>query len=258
MLQFRDVTFAYNSEPVLEGITLRVRAGDMLALIGPNGGGKTTLLKLAAGLLRPSAGRVEFEKQTLETFSRRVLARFIAFVPQQMTLPFDFKVQQIVEQGRTPYLGLLGGLRQPDRLAVDYAMERTSVTHLKDRVYNQLSGGEQQRVRIAIALAQKPRLLLLDEPTQHLDFVRQEEVLELISQLNSDGVTVIAAIHDLHAVRIFFPSVLLLGQNRRFAQGASSEILRPEVLQAAFGAPPKQLTSIPSFAVSLHPTLRNN
>jgi iron complex transport system ATP-binding protein len=253
MLRLSEVNFAYNSEPVLEGVTLSIREGDRVALIGPNGIGKTTLLKLAAGLLEPSSGSIEFVGRPMEGFSRRVLARFIALVPQQMNVPFEFTVRQIVEQGRTPYVSLLGSLRREDHLAIEEAMERTGVTRLKGRVYNRLSGGEQQRVRIAIALAQQPKLLLLDEPTQHLDFVRQDEVLELVSRLNSDGVTVVAAIHDLHAASMFFPWVVLLGQKRMIYQGSSTEVLRPEILSAGFGASPKLVASLSRLEVNSRP-----
>jgi iron complex transport system ATP-binding protein len=202
--------------------------------VGANGTGKTTLLKLAAGLLKPAAGRVLLEGRDVRLTPRRDVAREIAYVPQQLIVPFDFTVQEIVEQGRTPYLRMFGSLRSYDRVAVGHAMEVTSITHLRRRIFNQLSGGEQQRVKIAVALAQEPRLLLLDEPTQHLDIGRQAEILELILELNEQGVTIISALHDLSAVRAAFPSIILLYLDRQIVQGATSAILRQETIERAF------------------------
>jgi iron complex transport system ATP-binding protein len=165
---------------------------------------------------------------------RRKIAQCMAFVPQQLVVPFDFTVEQLVSQGRTPYLRALHNLRIEDYTAIEEAMARTQITHLARRIFNELSGGEQQRVKIAIALAQQPKLLLLDEPTQHLDIGRQAEILELLLKLNAEGVTVVAAIPDLHAVERAFATVILLHQ-RTLMQGTPSELLRPELVAEAFG-----------------------
>jgi iron complex transport system ATP-binding protein len=234
ILELSAVAFSYGQVPVFQNTSLKVQRGERVALVGANGAGKTTLLKLAAGLLRPTAGSVLLEGRDIYQTPRREVAREIAYVPQQLAVPFDFTVQEIVEQGRTPYLRMLSGLGRHDREAVDHAMQVTSVTHLQRRIFNQLSGGEQQRVKLAVALAQEPRLLLLDEPTQHLDIGRQAEILELILELNERGVTIISALHDLNAVQSAFPSIILLYLDRQIVHGATSLILKQETIEQAF------------------------
>lgn len=234
ILEFSSVSFSYGRTSLLQDVSLEVQRGERVALVGANGTGKTTLLKLAAGLLRPAAGSVLLEGHDLRRTPRNEIAKEIAYVPQQLAVPFDFTVQEIVQQGRTPYLRMFSGLHEHDREAVEHAMQVTSVAHLRRRVFNQLSGGEQQRVKIAVALAQEPRLLLLDEPTQHLDIGRQAEILELILELNERGVTIISALHDLNAVQSSFPSIILLYLDRQIVHGATSVILKQETIERAF------------------------
>lgn len=234
LLELREVSFSYGTAAIFDGISWQVEQGNRVAVIGANGMGKSTLLRLATGLLAPARGAVLLDGRPLHKMRRRNVAQFIAFVPQQLVVPFDFTVEQLVSQGRTPYLRALHNLRIEDYRAIDEAMIRTQITHLRSRIFNQLSGGEQQRVKIAIALAQQPKLLLLDEPTQHLDIGRQAEILELLLKLNNEGVTIVAAIHDLHAVQRVFPTVALLHE-RRLMQGTVSALLRPELLTQAFG-----------------------
>jgi iron complex transport system ATP-binding protein len=233
LLELRDVSFSYGKEPIFHEVSWKITHGDRVAMIGRNGVGKSTLLRLAIGLLAPRQGAVLLEGQPLARMRRRKIAQSIAFVPQQLVVPFDFTVEQLVSQGRTPYLRALHNLRTEDYVAIKEAMTRTQITHLAGRIFNELSGGEQQRVKVAIALAQQPKLLLLDEPTQHLDIGRQAEILELLLKLNLEGVTIVAAIHDLHAVQQVFPTVILLHQ-RRLIQGPPSELLRPELIAEAF------------------------
>ena len=234
ILEFSTVNFSYGRASLFQDSSLVVQHGERVALVGANGTGKTTLLKLAAGLLRPITGSVLLEGRDIRQTPRSEVAKEIAYVPQQLAVPFDFTVQEIVEQGRTPYLRMFGGLSRHDREAVEHAMQVTSVSHLRSRIFNQLSGGEQQRVKIAVALAQEPRLLLLDEPTQHLDIGRQAEILELILELNERGVTIISALHDLNAVQSSFPSIILLYLDRQIVHGATSLILKQETIERAF------------------------
>jgi iron complex transport system ATP-binding protein len=234
LLELRNVSFAYTTEPVFHEISWQIAQGDRVAIIGRNGAGKSTLLRLAIGLLTPAQGAVLLDGHPLNKMRRRRIAQCVAFVPQQLVVPFDFTVEQLVSQGRTPYLGALHNLRREDYAAIEEAMARTQITHLARRIFNELSGGEQQRVKIAIALAQQPKLLLLDEPTQHLDIGRQAEILELLLNLNAEGVTIVAAMHDLHAVQQAFKTVVLLHE-RTLQQGTPSELLLPELVAQAFG-----------------------
>jgi len=234
LLELRDIAFSYGAESIFQQVCFTVKQGERVAVIGRNGSGKTTLLRLAAGLLTAHQGLVLLDGCAVNKMSRRSIARLIAFVPQHLFVPFDFTVDQLVSQGRTPYLRALHNLSATDCAAIDEAMFRTQITHLRHRIFNQLSGGEQQRVKIAIALAQQPKLLLLDEPTQHLDIGRQAEILALLLKLNLEGVTIVAAIHDLHAVQQAFPTVALLHE-QTIMQGTASSLLRPELLAPAFG-----------------------
>jgi iron complex transport system ATP-binding protein len=241
LLGFERVSFSYVHRRVIADAAFSIEEGACTALIGPNGGGKTTMLRLAAGLLQPSTGQIIFDGEKLETQSRRRIAQQIALVPQHLEIPFSFTVQQIVEQGRTPYTGLFGGLNARDRYAITRAIEMTSIGALRHRIFNELSGGEQQRVKIALGLAQEPKLLLLDEPTQNLDFGRQMELIALIKQLHAQGVNIIAAVHDLALISGIFSSVLLVSPHERLRIGPPGDVLHPAVLERAFQCPAPNL-----------------
>jgi iron complex transport system ATP-binding protein len=240
LLQFVDVSFSYQQHSVLNDVSFSIEAGECGALIGPNGVGKTTLLRLAAGVLACSSGTVSLAGRGLDALGRGEAARLIALVPQRFEVPFDFTVEQIVEQGRTPYLGLFAGFKRRDRQAVERALELADVTPLRNRIFNELSGGERQRVKIALGLAQEPRLLLLDEPTQNLDLGRQLELLDSIHALNKEGVTILAAMHDLQLIPGTFSSVLLLEPDQEARKGRAHDILQPDILERAFDCPPRR------------------
>ena len=239
-LELLNVSFSYERNSVLEDLNFTMERGECAALIGPNGVGKTTLLRLAAGIVACSQGSVSLDGRKFDTLSCGEAARMVALVPQRFEVPFDFTVEQIVEQGRTPYLGLFSGLGRQDRIAVERALDLTAVTSLRKRVFNELSGGERQRVKIALGLAQEPRLLLLDEPTQNLDLGRQLELLDYIRVLNDEGVTILAAMHDLQLIPGAFSSVLLLEPDHEIRKGDPQDILQPEILERAFDCPPRR------------------
>jgi iron complex transport system ATP-binding protein len=238
LLRLHGVNFAYGEHTVLHSASFALEPGSCTALIGTNGVGKTTLLRIAAGVLRPASGSVTLGGRPMETIPLKEVARTVALVPQQLELPFAFTVQQVVEQGRTPYIGLLRGPGRSDRLAVDRALDLADVSHLRHRIFNELSGGERQRVKIALGLAQQPRLLLLDEPTQNLDIGRQVELIDLLHFLQAEGITILASIHDLHLVDKNFSTVLLLSPGQPLASGTPEQMLKPSVLERAFQCPP--------------------
>ncbi len=234
LLSFDAVGFRYGERQVLADVSFTLEEGGCTALIGPNGAGKTTLLRLGAGSLKPSSGSVLIEGKPPAEMPHRLRSRLVALVPQQLDVPFDFTVNQIVEQGRTPYLGLLRGPGREDRIAVDRALEWTDTIHFRNRVYNELSGGERQRVKVALGLAQGAKLLLLDEPTQNLDIGRQAELTDLLHRLRGEGITVLASIHDLHLVTGNFSAALLLGPNHSLISGTPAGVLTAENLSKAF------------------------
>jgi ABC-type cobalamin/Fe3+-siderophores transport system ATPase subunit len=240
LLRFVDVSFGYGDSNVIQSSSFDLQEGSCTALIGPNGVGKTTLLRLAAGVLKCTSGSVLLEDKPLNKLAIRTVARTIAFVPQQLDLPFQFTVRQVVEQGRTPYLGLLRGPMRDDRIAVDRALELADVSVLQHRIFNELSGGERQRVKIALGLAQQPKLLLLDEPTQNLDIGRQIELIDLLHFLRAEGITIFASIHDIQLIEGNFSTVLLLSPDTPLMSGTPADVLKPSILEKAFNCPPRR------------------
>ena len=238
LLRADSVSFEYQGNRVLRQASFDLEEGSCSALIGLNGSGNTTLLRIAAGVLRPASGIVSLRGRSMETLSLKEVARTVALVPQQLELPFAFTVEQVVEQGRTPYIGMLRGPDRSDRMAVDRALDLADVSSLRRRVFNELSGGERQRVKIALGLAQEPRLLLLDEPTQNLDIGRQVELIDLLHFLRDEGITILASIHDLHLVDKNFSTVLLLSPGQPLASGTPEQMLKPSILERAFQCPP--------------------
>lgn len=236
LLEIQNITFGYGDKPLLYDVSLSVQRGEMVGLLGPNGSGKTTLLRLISGLLRPQQGSVLLERRNLQRWGRRGAAQRIAVVPQELHIPFAFTVEHMVSLGRTPFVKpLLGERTQHDQEIVEDALQAAGIAPLANRIFNELSGGERQRVMIAMALAQEPSLLLLDEPTSHLDIKYQIETLELVQRLNRErGVTVIAAMHDLNLASRYF-SRLLLFQRGIVADGGPAEVLEPGLLSRVYG-----------------------
>ena len=235
LVEVKGVTFGYEREPLLYDVHVRVREGEMVGLLGPNGSGKTTLLRLVSGVLRPQQGAVVLEGRDLQDWGRRGIARRVAVVPQELHMPFAFTVEQMVGLGRTPFINLFGTRSNQDTDIVQDAMHAADITALAERIFNELSGGEQQRVVVAMALAQQPKLLLLDEPTAHLDIKYQIDVLELVQRLNRErGVTVIAAMHDLNLAARYFPRLLLF-QRGIVADAGPAEVLEPHLLKRVYG-----------------------
>ena len=233
-----QIRFSYDGRPVLTDLSLEIGAGDRVAILGPNGAGKTTLLRLLSGVRTPNQGSILLDGRSLDSVSRPEVARKIAVVPQDLTIPFAFTAREVVELGRTPHLRLLRGFRARDRRAVEQAMALTDTTRLGDRIIHELSGGERQRVIIAMALAQEPQILLLDEPTHLLDISRQAEILDLITELNlSRGLTVVAAIHDLNLAGRYFNRLLILHRGTVLAEGAPEAVLRSDIVEEAYGGP---------------------
>jgi iron complex transport system ATP-binding protein len=243
LLQFFNVGFHYDERQVLSNVSFTVHAGTCVALVGANGSGKTTLLRMASGALAASSGVVSLEGQTPSKMPHRLRSRLVALVPQQLDIPFDFTVQQIVAQGRTPYLGLLRGPSQTDHLAVERALDLTDTVDLRHRIFNELSGGERQRVKIALGLAQEAKLLLLDEPTQNLDIGRQTELLILFDRLRDEGITILASIHDIHLIPGSFSEAHILNPDQSMTSGMPADILTSENLSKAFRFTPGRFPS---------------
>ena len=219
----------------MNGVSLAVQRGDLVGLLGPNGSGKTTMLKLLGGILRPQRGAIAFEGKPLSEWTRRDAARKIAYVPQETHAPFDFSVMEIVMMGRFPHLGPFA-LEGPEDLRVaQQALEATGMSAFAERQFHTLSGGEKQRVVIASALAQNPELLLLDEPTASLDVGHQLEVQQLLSRLNAGGqVAMVLSTHDLNLAASLCRRLVLIRDGRVLASGPTAEVLTPSAVRALY------------------------
>jgi iron complex transport system ATP-binding protein len=220
---------------VLDGVTLLVPPALLVGLVGPNGAGKTTLLRVVAGLLRPEAGTVWVEGRQPHATPAAEMARLVAVLPQHPVLPAGVSVREAVGWGRLPHLGRFSRPGHEDLRAVDDALARTDVTALADRDTGALSGGERQRVLIARALAQTPRVLLLDEPTAHLDLGHQVEIMRMLQGLARDGLAIVAALHDLTLAAGYCDHVVVLGAGRLLASGVPAYVVTEEVVAAAYG-----------------------
>lgn len=236
LLAADNLRAGYDGREVLRGVDVRLRAGEFWGLLGPNGSGKSTLLKALTGVLPLWSGEVRLADHALGELRRREIAQQVAVVPQLVEMPFDFTVGEIVMMGRTPHLGRLQPEGEGDRAATKLALERCDAWALRDRMLSELSGGERQRAIIARALAQEPRLLLLDEPTTHLDLGHQLEVFELLRHLNeADGLTIACVSHDINLAAQNCHRITLLRDGRVFAEGAPEEVLTPEAIRELYG-----------------------
>ena len=243
-LQLHDFRFGFPRRPDFLGpVSLAVQPGDTWAIIGPNGAGKSTLLRLMAGLLPPKSGAIEWSGTNLSKLPPRARARAIAFLPQRSPTDFDLTVREVVLMGRFPHrsLGLFESAN--DHRIAEEAMRTTAVLLLADRVFSTLSGGEAQRVHLAAALAQQPKLLLLDEPTASLDLEHQLGIFELLRRIaNQHAVAVVVVTHDVNLAARYCDHVLLLDDGRVAAVGSPREVITPAVLEPVYRV---GLTAVP-------------
>src|SRR5438874_40398 len=238
MLTAENVSFAYDRRArlVLDDVSLSVPRGAIVGLLGPNGSGKTTMLRLLSGTLTPTAGRVTLDDVAIAALSRRELARRIAVVPQDTHAAFDFSAIEIVLMGRYPHLGAFE-LEGVDDLAIAReALAATGTSSLEARRFTALSGGEKQRVVIAGALAQRPDILLLDEPTASLDLGFQLEITALLADLNrTRGVTMVVSTHDLNLAAALCTELVLLKGGRVLAHGPTEQVLDAGAVRVLYG-----------------------
>ncbi|HZD05492.1 MAG TPA: ABC transporter ATP-binding protein [Longimicrobiales bacterium] len=247
----RDLRVRYvrAARPALDGVTMEVPPGTLYAVLGPNGSGKSTLMRGLMGVLRPESGEASLEGRPVAAWDRRELARTVGAVPQSESIAFPLTVREMVGMGRYPHLGALAPERPADREAVERALARCDVLHLGGRDVTTLSGGELQRVRIARALAQEPRILVLDEPTASLDIRHEMAILGLLRDQVGQGITVLLITHHLDLAGRFADRLLLLAEGRVAAEGPADEVLRADVLGHVYGWPvavaPDPLTGTP-------------
>ncbi len=232
-----DISFGYAAKDVLYGVSFDVRRGDFLTVLGQNGTGKTTLLRLLSGILSPQKGAVLLEGVDIKKYKRGDIARKIAVVSQSFSIEFPFSVEEVVLMGRYPYQGRFGLTNKEDMMICGESMEQADVSYLKGRVIFELSAGEMQRVLIARALCQSPSIILLDEPTTHLDINHQIELNSIIRRLNKEsGLTVINISHDLNAASMYSDKIMLLKDKRIFVMGVPGDVITENNIKAVFDA----------------------
>ncbi|MDG4764925.1 ABC transporter ATP-binding protein [Solwaraspora sp. WMMD406] len=227
-----DLSWSVKGHRLLDNIEMAAHDGKIVGLLGPNGSGKSTLLRLLAGLRRPDTGLVRYDDTSLRGLSRRVLARRLAVVEQDVTAHNRVSVRQVVELGRTPFRGRFDGLTEHDQRIIDAALERADVADKQHQSWHTLSGGEKQRAQLARALAQEPREILLDEPTNHLDIRHQLELLDLLGSLE---VTCVVALHDLNLAARYCDHVVVLDHGQVVAAGAPETVLTSDLIESVYG-----------------------
>ena len=238
MLKIENLSVSYAQRRVLHAVSLDVQSGQVLALIGPNGAGKSTLVRAVSGVIPVLAGKVQADGVDLLSLPAMQRARYLAVVPQAISMPPAFTVWETVLLGRTPYLNFLGQVSEKDKQIARLALQRVDALDLADRHVGELSGGEQQSVLLARALTQSTPILLLDEPTVHLDLQHQVNLMETICRLaHSDNLAVLVALHDLNLAARYAERVALLVEGEVKATGSARQVLTPELISDAYKLP---------------------
>lgn len=237
LLLVDNVSFAYpGCGNTLDSITLAVDEGEMVVLLGPNGAGKSTLLKCIMNLLAPQSGRVLIDGHDANALSRKDIAQIIAYVPQSSNVSFSYSVRDYVAMGRAPFLKMYAAPNDDDYRKVDAALERLGVAALAHRAYDELSGGQQQLVNVARAIAQDPRLILFDEPTSALDYGNQVKVLEMVKDLSREGYSIVMTTHNPDHPILLDSSVCLIDGEGSLVKGSVDEIMQEEELERVYHA----------------------
>ena len=236
LMRLEDISFAYETTPVLRDLSISIREQDFIGLIGPNGSGKSTLLKIMGAILKPDSGSIQFKESSLSKINKKLFAQSVSWIPQDHPMVFPFKVSEIVLMGRHPYLSPLSFESEEDFEISRSAMEITMTSQFADRYFNEISGGEKQRVMIASALAQNPEMMLLDEPTAALDLKYQIQILSILKNLNAGNkMTLIMAMHDLNLASSFCNRLILLNEGKIVRDGTPEQVLEKNILEQVYG-----------------------
>lgn len=229
-----SLSFAYDSVPIFDDVSFCVEKGSLCGLFGPNGSGKTTLFKCCMSFLKYGHGSISIEGCDVRKKKIGELARLVAYVPQEHKPPFPYLVKEVVLMGRTPHMGGIFGVSGDDKRKVWDALEMLEITHLADKPYSQLSGGQRQLVLIARAVAQETPLMLLDEPTSALDFCNQIRIWNIMKKISASGTTILACSHDPNHISWFCDDVIVMHQGGLVAKGAPKNVISEELLHRIF------------------------
>ena len=229
MLRIEDLSLSYGDKPVVQNLSLRVKKGQVVSIIGPNASGKSTILKSIAGIIKPVSGKIFIEEKDISKMDSKKLAQKVSILLQQNKNPDDMSIEELVYFGRYPHKKWFEAFEASDQKIIEEAMKLTNTFALRDKTLETLSGGERQRAWIAMALAQEPDILLFDEPTTYLDLAHQIEFLELVNRLNKEtGVTVVLVLHDLNQAARYGNYLFAMKEGKIFAQGNPEEVLNPQ------------------------------
>ncbi len=234
-LQIADLELSYDTRSILKGLGFSIEPGELVALIGPNGSGKTTLLRSLSGLHKPSNGNIYLDSQNIQAMQPAEVAVCLAALEQEIHASTEITVREAVSLGRLPHQKRWSSNSLRDQEIVEQAMQETNVSQFADRSVNALSSGERQRVWLAMALAQEPQILLLDEPTSHLDIKYQIETMEILKRLANNGLTVVVSLHDLNLAAHYSNKVALLANRKLLAFGSPVEVLTESLIGQAYG-----------------------
>jgi len=235
LLKVEGICGGYDNKPVINNVSLEIKQADFLGIIGPNGGGKSTLLRLMSRALMPIKGKISLEGRDLARLSHKEIARKIAFIPQLTLINFSFTVWEIVLMGRIPHLSRMQSEGKIDFSIAERALSLTDTLNLRNRRIDELSAGERQRVIIAKALTQEPLLLFLDEPTSHLDIGHQVQILDLLAELNQkNNLSIVIVLHDLNLAGEYCKNIILLDNGEIFKQGTPEEVLTYQNIESLY------------------------
>lgn len=229
MLRIEDLSLSYGDKPVVQNLSLRVKKGQVVSIIGPNASGKSSILKSIAGIIKPVSGKIFIEEKDISKMDSKKLAQKVSILLQQNKTLDDMSIEELVYFGRYPHKKWFEGFEASDKKIIEEVMKFTNTFALRDKALETLSGGERQRAWIAMALAQEPDILLFDEPTTYLDMAHQIEFLELVNRLNKEtGVTVVLVLHDLNQAARYGNYLFAMKEGKIFAQGNPEEVLNPQ------------------------------
>jgi len=255
VLSVKSLDFGFPGRTIGRDVSFSLGAGDVMCVLGPNGGGKTTLFRTILGLLPPHGGGISLEEKSLDSLSRPEIARRVGYVPQGHSAYFAYTVREFVLMGRTAHLGVFSAPGRKDRDVADRSLESLGIAQLAGKPVTEISGGERQLALVARALAQEPKLLVLDEPTASLDFGNQVRVLERISALAASGIAILFSSHDPDHAFLCARRVLLLAEGRVLETGTPREVIRPDTLERMYRVS-VQVVALPGGAHTCLPAIR--
>ena len=256
LMKLENISFTYETLPVLRDLSISIWESNFIGLIGPNGSGKSTLLKIMGAILKPDSGSIQFKESLLSRINKKHFAQSVSWIPQDHPMVFPFKVSEIVLMGRHPYLSPLSFESEEDFEISRRAMETTMTYQFADRYFNEISGGEKQRVMIASALAQNPEMMLLDEPTAALDLKYQIQILSILKNLNAGHkMTLIMAMHDLNLASKFCNRLILLNEGQIVRDGTPEQVLEKNILEQVYGIEVDLVSNTIDGSIMVHPVI---